>query len=147
MLYALTETNPLEKFWDLRGDFERLFSEAFPFQGPENGRKAFVPALELEEDDDGLTLHVETPGVEPDKLNVSVNGHVLTVEGERTPPADDKAKLQRSERSFGKFSRSLHLPDHYDSEAIAASHEYGILTLRVPKKASAKPRAIKIESK
>jgi HSP20 family protein len=147
MLYALTETNPLERFWDLRRDFDRLFTEAFPFQEPDNSRGAFVPALELEEDDDGLTMHVEVPGVEPDKLNVSVNGHVLTVGGERTPTADDNGNLQRSERRFGKFSRSVHLPEHYDSTGIAASHEHGILTLRIPKSAAAKPRNIKIESK
>lgn len=147
MLYALTEANPLERFWDLRRDFERLFNEAFPFDAPDNGRGAFVPRLEADEDPDGLTLRVEVPGVEPDKLNVSVNGHVLTIEGERLPRTQSGANVHRSERRYGKFSRSLNLPEHFDTDAIEASHEHGILTLRVPRSAAAKPRAIKIESK
>ncbi len=144
MLYSLTETNPLERFWDLRRDFDRLFNEAVPSGGPEGNRGVFVPALDVAEDTDGLTLRAEVPGVEPGKLSVTVNGHVLTVEGERESRRDEKSDLHRCERSFGKFARSLHLPEHYDVEKIEAAHEHGILTIRVPKSEAAKPRTIKI---
>lgn len=147
MLYGLTEANPLERFWDLRRDFERLFNEALPFDAPDNGRALFAPALEVDEDADGLTLRVEVPGVAPDNLAVSVNGHVVTIEGERVPRKVEGASLHRSERRYGKFSRSLNLPEHFDANTIEARHEHGILTLRVPRSEAAKPRSIRIESR
>lgn len=144
MLYALTEASPLERFWDFRREFDRLFDDAFPFGRPDGG-SVFTPAFDWQEDGDALSLRVEVPGVEPDKLNVSVTGRVLTVEGERWSKSDND-NLHRSERSYGKFSRSLHLPEQYDLSAIEAKHENGVLTLRVPKSPEAKPRQIRIEA-
>lgn len=145
MLYALTEASPLDRFWDFRREFDRLFDEAFPFGRPEGSSTSFTPAFDWQEQDDGLSLRVEVPGVEPDKLNVSVTGHVLTIEGERWSKSDDRS-VHRNERSFGKFSKSLHLPEQYDLAAVEAKHENGILTLRIPKSAAAKPRNIRIEA-
>lgn len=147
MPYALTETGPLDRFWDFRREFDRLFDEAFPFGRPEGSSATFAPSFDWQEDENGLTLQVEVPGVEPDKLVVSVTGRVLTLEGERWSKSDDKNGVQRSERRFGKFSRSVHLPEQYDLEAVEAKHENGILTLRIPKSEAAKPRAIRIETR
>ncbi len=146
MLYdALTEAGPFERFWDLRREFDRLFDEALPANG-RSARGTFAPALEAEEGDDGLTLHMEVPGVAPDKLNVSIDGRVLSIEGERSAQRNDNSKLHRSERVFGKFSRSLRLPETYDTDAVEAKHQNGVLTLHVPKSVAAKPRAVRIEA-
>ncbi len=146
MLYdALTEAGPFERFWDLRRDFERLFDEALP-SGARGTRNEFLPAFEADEDESGLTLQMEVPGVAPDKLNVSVNGRILAVEGERSVERDENSKVHRSERVFGKFSRSVQLPDNYDVDAIEAKHDNGVLTLHVPRTASSKPRAVRIEA-
>ena len=90
---------------------------------------------------------MEVPGVAPDNLEVSVNGRVLSISGERSTQRSEDSKLHRSERVFGKFSRSIELPDNYDLDAIQASHDSGVLTLRVPRSAAAKPRTIAIESR
>ncbi len=146
MLYdALTEAGPFERFWDLRREFDRLFDQALPASG-RGPRNEFIPDLDADEDDEGLTLHLEVPGVAPDGLSVSVNGHTLSIEGERSVKRDENTKLHRSERVFGKFSRSVHLPDNYDLDAIEAKHENGVLTLRVPRSEAAKPRTIRIEA-
>ncbi len=146
MLYdTLTAAGPIERFWDLRREFERLFDEALPSSG-RGARDEFVPAFDADEDDNGLTLQMEVPGVTPDKLNVSVNGRILTVEGERSVERAEDSMLHRCERVFGKFSRSVHLPDNYDVDAIEAKHDNGVLTLHVPRSASSKPRAVRIEA-
>jgi HSP20 family protein len=142
---ALTETGPFDRFWDLRREFDRLFDEVAPYGG-RSGR-TFAPAFEAEETEGGVTLRMDVPGVPPEALNVSVNGRMLSVEGERAvPDRDEKGTLHRNERAFGRFSRSVQLPDQYDVEAVEAKHENGILTIHIPKSAAAKPRAIKIEA-
>jgi HSP20 family protein len=142
---ALTETGPFDRFWDLRREFDRLFDEVAPY-GERSGR-TFAPAFEADETENGVTLRIDVPGVPPEALSISVNGRMLSVEGERTlPERGDKGTLHRNERAFGRFSRSVHLPDQYDVDAIEAKHENGILTIHIPKSAAAKPRAIKIET-
>ena len=145
MLNALTEGYPSHRFWDLRRDFDRLFDQAFGVNGPAGD--TFVPEFDLDEDPEGLKIQAEIPGVAPEDLNVAVHGHVLTVEGARESTRTEASNVHRNERAFGRFSRSIQLPDNYDLENIEARHENGILYLRVPKHEAAKPRSIKIESK
>lgn len=147
MLYALTEARPLDRFWDLRRDFGRIFDEAFPFGGADTNEVSFSPEFSVDEADDALTLRAAVPGVEKDNLKLSVNGRVLTIEGKRESRRDENSNLHRCERTFGSFSRSLRLPEHYDLDAIQASHENGVLLVTVPKSAEAKPRRIAIAAK
>ena len=144
MLYSLTEANPLERFWDLRRDFDRLFDDAFPFTGP--ARDSFVPEFDVDEDENGISIRAEIPGVTPENLKVSLHGRVLSIEGTRESTRDEGADVHRCERTFGRFVRSFQLPDHYDIDAIDARHENGVLQLKVAKRETAKPRSIRIES-
>jgi HSP20 family protein len=147
MLYALTEARPLDRFWDLRRDFDRLFDEAFPSIGQDQDGGSFSPEFSVDENADALILRAEVPGVEKDKLHLSLHDRVLTVEGERESKRDEASNLHRCERTFGSFSRSLRLPEYYDLNAIEAFHENGVLTVKVPKSAEAKPRRIDITPK
>ena len=72
--------------------------------------------------------------------------HTLTIKGERKrETVGEVAGYHRRERPFGEFSRSVQLPDELDLDKAAASYEAGMLTVRVPKAESAKPRQIVVK--
>lgn len=88
----------------------------------------------------------EIPGMDPASLNVSGQSHTLTIKGERKrETVGDAAGYHRRERPFGEFSRSVQLPDELDLDKAAATYEAGMLTVRVPKAESAKPRQISVK--
>ncbi len=153
MLYATSERSPFDSFLGLRRDLDRLFKEALPIDASRSVPLAFSPTIEVEENDTGLTLRAEVPGVEPQNLNVAIDGDVLTISGERETKFGREASFandgsrHRSERRFGKFSRALRLSDQYDTEKIDAQHSNGILTLHIGKKDAAQPRRIAVEAK
>jgi len=107
----------------------------------------FSPALDVEEHDEGFTLHVELPGVAADNVDVSIEENVLTVSGKREFYADKSTDtFRRVERRFGTFHRAVRLPDRVDPEGITASFKDGLLTISVPKAESAKPRRIQVST-
>jgi HSP20 family protein len=92
-------------------------------------------------------VEVLTPGYEPETLDVNVLGRQLTVSGERNAPAsEDGESVHRSERSFGKFSRTIQLPANVKEDEISAEYKYGVLTISLPKAEEAKPRRINVAS-
>ncbi len=97
--------------------------------------------------DQGESFSVEgqLPGVDGEKLNISVLGRRLTVSGEFIRPelAED-VRWHRQERCAGTFEKSLHLPVNLDTEKIEAEYRQGILEINLPKAASALPKKIEI---
>jgi HSP20 family protein len=94
---------------------------------------------------DEFVVAFDLPGVSPDAIELDVERHVLTIKAERKPVAEsDGVEMQVAERPLGVFSRQLFLGDTLDAENIAASYESGVLTLRIPVAAQAKPRKIAI---
>jgi len=125
-------------------DFQRIVRSFFG-DGEATLDGAFSPALDVEEHDDGFTLHVELPGVATDDVDVSIEENVLTVSGKREFYTDKTTQtFRRVERRFGTFHRAVRLPDRVDPAGITASFKDGLLTINVPKAESAKPRRINI---
>ncbi|WP_062312393.1 Hsp20/alpha crystallin family protein [Demequina rhizosphaerae] len=106
---------------------------------------AFSPALDVEETEDGYTMHVELPGVKPEEVDVSLEENVLTVSGERNFYEEKTAEgFRRVERRFGRFHRAVRLPDRVDPDNVKATYKDGLLTVTVPKSEAAKPRRIEV---
>ena len=85
------------------------------------------------------------PGVEPASFDVSVKDHVLTISGEKSAPqgvASDA--FHRTERSTGRFSRSVELAAEVKAEQVTAAYRDGILTVTLPKVPAARSRRIDI---
>jgi HSP20 family protein len=109
-----------------------------------------VPPADVIVRDDGVTVHMDVPGLNPDSLEIEIENDVLTVRGERRPPAeieDGDRTVRRIERRFGKFERSLRVPRGLDPNAIDASISDGVLTLRIPKPETAKPHRVQIKAR
>jgi HSP20 family protein len=96
---------------------------------------------------DEYVVVFDLPGVPSDAIDLDVERNVLTVKAERRPlPVGDGVEMHVSERPLGVFSRQLFLGDGLDAERIAASYDNGLLTVRIPVAAQAKPRKIKIDA-
>jgi HSP20 family protein len=94
---------------------------------------------------DEFVVCFDLPGVTPDAIELDIERNVLTVKAERRPPAGgDDVRMHVSERPLGVFSRQLFLGDTLDTDHIAANHEGGVLTLRIPIAEKAKPRRVEI---
>ncbi len=93
---------------------------------------------------DDFFVHLDLPGVNPDSVDVTVEGQNLTVTAERVFEQQEGDQILVSERPQGRFSRELRLGTSIDSDNIAADYQGGVLTLRLPVAAQAKPRRVEI---
>jgi HSP20 family protein len=138
--------NPeLNSLGNLRDHFGRLFDIAFPTR-PAESLADWTPALDAHEDKDKYTVSVEVPGLKKEDINVSVHDGVLTVSGERKNEKTVKeGTVHRTERFYGKFSRSVSLPTAVRSDKVSAVYKDGILTVEIPKAEEAKPKTVEIK--
>ena len=121
----------------------RLMDEVLRTGGNGKSVTGFTPALDVRETDEEYRLLFDLPGAKPEDVSIEVNDQILTVSGTRVPSVEP-GKAQQIERPFGSFVRNLTLPKGVDSDAITADYAHGVLTLRVPKPAAAKPKKISI---
>lgn len=131
----------------LRNDLNRLFSN-FDAGDTSGATAGWVPAVDIHEHSDRFTLFVDLPGVQPDKVDITLADGVLTLSGERTTeqPADGNERNVRTriERGTGRFHRRFILPDSIDSDQIKAVERNGVLEISIPKQAKVQPRRIKV---
>jgi HSP20 family protein len=140
---ALVRWEPARELSTLQSEMNRLF-QAF-FEGDNGSPRQWAPAMDLMEVDDQLVLRADLPGLSEDDVNIEVRDNILTVSGERTSEHQDKRNgYYRVERSFGRFGRSLTLPEGVDADGIEASFDKGVLEIRIPKPEARKPRRIAI---
>ena len=128
-------------------DFNRLFNTFF---GPGEGEaqpQRWTPAMDLVEAEDHFVLRADLPGMDESDIALEVRDNTLTISGERKAETTKKERgFYRVERSFGRFSRSLTLPEGVDPDAVSASFNRGVLEVRIPKPEERKPRRIEIGS-
>lgn len=126
----------------------RALDEALQAGGSARRSSVWVPAMDIAERADGLTIQVDLPGVRPADVELNFEQNVLTVRGTKPSVLDEKAeeeyRLHARERVSGAFERALRLPNHVDSERIAATFADGVLTITVPKAQTAMSRRIEI---
>lgn len=130
--------------------FMRLFEDFFGT--PESGSPElwtegrFVPALDVTEDEQALTLTAELPGVNKDDLDVCIEDGVLTLRGEKKEEQKSEGTgWHRVERRYGRFERRIRMPEYVDTDKARAEHKDGVLTLTVPKVQKARPKSIEIK--
>ncbi|MGO4856356.1 Hsp20/alpha crystallin family protein [Arthrobacter sp. 2MCAF14] len=108
-------------------------------------RPAAMP-MDAWQDGEEFVVALDLPGVAVDSVDIDVERNVLTVKAERKDPAGENTELIAAERPRGVFSRQLILGDALDTDAVKASYDAGVLTLRIPVAEKAKPRRIEIAS-
>jgi HSP20 family protein len=104
------------------------------------------PAIDVLEGDHEYTLVAELPGYRKEELTINLEDNILTLSGERkNEERPEEVKVRLNEIGAPSFSRSLRFGSDIDAKQISAQLENGILTVKVPKAESAKPRTIAIQ--
>lgn len=139
----LTRWSPFEELTTLHREMDRLFSRAFEAPSGQPASAAFVPAIEVVSAKDGWDARLALPGVDPKDVQIEVAGNTLIVRGERAA-RETRAEAYLSEITYGRFERTLTLPESIDGDKVTATYRNGMLELHLPLKESVKPRRIQI---
>ena len=134
----LIKSDPLDDFF--RGFFVRPV---------EFGSQAEAPAIKVDvkETAEGYAVHAELPGVKKEDIHVHIDGAVIAISAERKQDREvkDGERVLRTERYFGKVSRSFQLGQEIDEARANAKFTDGVLELTLPKKATPQARRLVIE--
>ena len=107
---------------------------------------ALLPPVDVYEDETGITLTADLPGVSKERLGVKVNGDNLLIEGDVSVSAPQEMELLYAEIIASSYRRSFTLIRELDASKIEANLKDGVLKLRIPKAEEAKPRRIEIKA-
>lgn len=126
---------------DLQREINKLFSSVG------QGAASDYPAVNVWEKENRLVVTTELPGMDPDNINISVTGAVLTISGtSKSDPIKEGETYLRQERELGNFQRNIQLPYQVDAQAVEAKYERGILKITLPRQKEDLPKKIKINS-
>ena len=140
---AILSFDPVQGLLHLQGELDRSYGKA-PSDLGLSGPSVF-PLINVFTDAEGVVVRAEVPGIKPDQIQVQVEPGRLTISGQRTPARTD-ASCHRRERRYGTFSRTIELPRDLDPAQAQAEFRNGLLTVRIPRHAAAKPRTIEVKA-
>jgi HSP20 family protein len=150
-MVMLTRCNPTTDTAKLSRRMERLFdemlgngiwrtSEERPLRG------TWVPAINILEQENAITITADLPGLGADDVEVTVEEGTLSIRGERKlEEVAEGETYHRVERLYGAFERNFTLPNSIDVEKIEARFTNGEMVLTLPKREESKPRSVKIK--
>ncbi|MFO1379640.1 MAG: Hsp20/alpha crystallin family protein [Chitinivorax sp.] len=137
----MANIRPIDNMFDdlLKGFFVR------PVSMPEQPDMQLK--MDVREDDKAYTVHAEIPGVKKEDIHVSIDGNLVSISAEIKNEKDVKEgeKVLRSERYYGKVSRSFKLAQDIDDNAANARYNDGVLELTLPKRQNSANRRLTIE--
>ncbi len=120
-------------------------SQTAPPQEPTRSEETYVPPpVDIYEDDQGLVVLADLPGVEPGGLDVRVDRDILTIQGRAAHLASGDPVYR--EYQLTGFFRQFQLPEEVDVGRISAELTHGVLTLRLPRAERAQPRRIEVRA-
>jgi HSP20 family protein len=132
---------PFRGFWDTQSEFDRMFNDVMrDFLGRTAGRtgrgtqeQLWAPRLAAYSKDGDLVLHADLPGVSLEDVDITLDGNVLTISGERKIRTQDEGvSYYLNELPHGAFRRSVTVPEGVDADSIKARFENGVLEVVLP---------------
>lgn len=141
----LTRWDPFQEMMNLRRTVDRLFDNASPDHDWAQSN-TWGLAVDVVENKDDFIVKASVPGIKPEELDISYSDDILTIKGEIKSDAETKDnQYHLRERCYGSFTRSISLPVKIKGDAIEASYQDGVVTLRLPKADEVKPKRIAIK--
>ena len=137
---ALTPWRPMRDLENLHRSMDEMFDRlSEQFFGPAErersvwGTETWAPVIESRRDNGNLIVKADLPGSDPKEVSISVTGNQLTIEGERKreEKKEEKDYFYR-EVAYGKFSRTMTLPEGVDTDKIKANYKNGVLEITMP---------------
>ncbi|MHB8636766.1 MAG: Hsp20/alpha crystallin family protein [Fimbriimonadaceae bacterium] len=146
MLKTTVNANPLAEFRAFDEMFDRMLGTAHRV-GPTHPAQGLLP-VDVVERDNSLFVKAAVPGVDPEHIDIQIEANVLTISGElKSDYEDTQAKIYRREYSYGKFSRSIRLPEDLDLENVSAEFNNGFVTITLPRVAQPAPKSLRVPIK
>jgi HSP20 family protein len=141
--------NPLQNalyFDELQEEINKIF---YPQSScSETQVKSTYPPLNVQERETGFEISVFAPGMTKEGFSLQIKGNQLNLSGERPKPAtNENEKVYRQERFFGKWSRTLTLPQSADLDSISATYKNGVLGIHLKKRPEEQIKEIPIQEK
>jgi HSP20 family protein len=130
---------PFAEISQLTNQLERFLERGSPM-----GDEGFVPLADIEETDNSYVVEIELPGIKREDIEIEASGRRIAVTGERKE-RERKGKLRRRTRTVGRFYYEVTLPGDISIDAIEATLDEGVLTLRIPKAEKDMPRRIGVK--
>jgi HSP20 family protein len=146
---SIARWDPFREISQITDRMNRLLQDTYG-SGQTRGEEGlssvnFIPPVDIYEDEHNVTLKLEVPGIEQKDIDVRLENNTLVVRGERKFEKDQKEEnFHRIERRYGSFYRAFTLPTTVDMENVHADYDNGVLTIKLAKKAEAKPKQIKV---
>jgi HSP20 family protein len=141
----ITRFEPFRELLNLQNQVSRVFQDFGRGSDELLTSGTFVPPVDIYEDEHSITLKLEVPGINEKDIDIKLENNTLTVRGERNFEKEEKEEnFHRIERRYGAFARSFTLPNTVDPDNVEASYENGVLSIKLAKRAEAKPKQIKI---
>jgi HSP20 family protein len=144
----ITRWDPFRDVFSLQNRVNSLFQEFNRGQNESDpvATAAFVPAVDIYEDEHKIVLKLEVPGMKQEDLDIRLENNALTVRGERKFEQEEKEEnFHRIERRYGSFYRAFTVPNTLNTENVKANYEAGVLRIELEKRAEAKPKQIKVQ--
>lgn len=144
---AITRWDPFRDVLALQNRMNSLFQDFNRGQGETDAltTAAFVPPVDVYEDEHKVVLKIEVPGMKQDDFDIRVENNTLTVRGERKFETEEREEnFHRIERRYGSFYRAFTVPTTINTENVKASYDAGVLKIELEKRAEAKPKQIKV---
>jgi len=140
---TLVNLNPAAEFRALEEVFDRLVGSNY--RVPNGNEFATTLPVDITEREGKLLVRAAVPGVNPEELEVQIEKNVLTIRGEtKHEETTEDEKVYRREVSYGKFARSIRLPDGLDLDAADAEFKNGLVTISLPRVPEEKPKSLKV---
>lgn len=132
----------------MREAMDQFFNEALLRPWLAGADVAAALPVDVQIKDDEYILHINAPSFKPEDLHIDVVGNSVHIRGEsRQEQENAEGDYLLQERRFGRISRSLTLPTELDASRSEAEMDNGVLTVRVPKAETARPRSISVKSR
>ena len=141
--------NPIREIVDMQRQLDRVFDEVNRnFADSDWTESGNWLALDVHENDNNYIVETDLPGINPDDIDVTLHDNTLTITAEvnREETKEGERRIV-SERRYGRFQRSIRLPDAIDADKVGANFDNGVLTLTLAKSEASKPRQISVNNK
>lgn len=139
------QNSPFDEFWRLYEQMDEALGGGVSSSGGIRSLpRGSFPAINVVQTPAEVQVYLFAPGIDPKKLEVSVQQGLLSIAGERQISADEKATYYRRERFTGEFSRAISLGEDVDPERVQAKYRDGIVQITLHRREASKPRQIEI---
>jgi HSP20 family protein len=135
----------LNEFRCMENIVDQLFSPGVLPRAHYTMARNNYPPINIGSTSSQVDVYMYIPGMDPERLDISINKDQLMINGERRTSKENKANCIRSERYDGAFNKVINLPDDVDADKVEASYNNGVLHIIVQRRESAKPRQITIQ--